>query len=909
MALFGMVSCHWIFICQITFIPGLFFTFTPKSNTCLMRKQNLKILLTTILLLASCYGFAQFTDDFTDGDFSQNPTWTGDTHLFIIENLKLRLNSSSGNDSTVLVTPSAVMNNTEWNFWIRLAFSPTNNNHPKIYLVSTGADLRGALNGYYIQIGKDGTANKRIYFFRQDGLVRTEILAGTDNLASNTNNHLRIKILRDVNGNWEMYADALGGESYTLQGSVTDATHTSTAWFGVLCKYTSTNARNLYLDDFYVGDIRVDTIPPEIEQVNALSSTELEVIFSEKPEQTSVTNIANYIVSKGIGNPWTVLPDAMNPARMLLYFSSALTNGEYYTLSVQAILDLAGNIMLPAEKDFAYFKANRYDIVINEIMADPTPEVALPAHEFIELFNTTHFPVNLAGWKLLYGNAFRDLPGVAIEPNGFLILGTDAAVQALAQYGAAASILGLSSTALTNSGAILALYNNDGTVMHSVTYSDTWYQNTAKKEGGWTLEAIDPFNPCGEASNWTASKDLRGGTPGTVNSVRADNPDQVAPWLVKAVISGDSALVVTFSEKMQAGGIVSLSSYSVNHGIGNPLSATTNEPVYDIVTLHFGTIFNDQIIYDLTITGTLRDCAGNEVVPGSVIRFAIPINPEPNDIVINEILFNPPAGGTEYVEIYNRSQKVIDLKNVRLSSQDTILNQLTSMQDIAPSGFLIFPEDYFVLTTDPDLVKVYYMTPNPRGFIRMNSVPQFSNTSGIAVLCDPNGSILDRLVYEESMHFPLLNTFKGVALERIDYSRPSDDRTNWHSAASTVGYGTPAYRNSQFMAIIGETEPFTLSPDIFSPDGDGHNDVLSITYSFPETGYVANISIYDVSGRLIRDLVQNQLLGTNGSYTWNGITNNNEKASIGYYLVYIEVFDLNGKIRQYKKTTVLGGRL
>ena len=261
------------------------------------------------------------------------------------------------------------------------------------------------------------------------------------------------------------------------------------------------------------------------------------------------------------------------------------------------------------------------------------------------------------------------------------------------------------------------------------------------------------------------------------------------------------------------------------------------------------------------------------------------------------------------MEIYNRSNKIIDLKKLRLASQDTILNQLTSVKEIAPSGFLIFPEEYIVLTTKTDLVTKFFYTPNPRGFINMPSIPQFSNTSGIAVLCDPNENIIDRLVYHENMHFPLLSTFKGVALERIDYSRPSDDRTNWHSAASTAGYGTPAYKNSQFMAIIEEDEPFSLSPEIFSPDGDGYNDVLNISYSLKEPGYVATINIYDMSGRLIRRLIQNQLLGTYGAYTWDGITDNNEKASIGYYLIYIELFDLNGKIKHYKKTTVLGGRL
>jgi hypothetical protein len=201
------------------------------------------------------------------------------------------------------------------------------------------------------------------------------------------------------------------------------------------------------------------------------------------------------------------------------------------------------------------------------------------------------------------------------------------------------------------------------------------------------------------------------------------------------------------------------------------------------------------------------------------------------------------------------------------------------------------------------------MTTNPDGFINMASVPSFANTSGIVVLSDPNEVILDRLIYHEDMHFPLLNTVRGVSLERIDFNRPASDPTNWHSASSSAGYGTPGYRNSQFMAVTAGDDPFTLSPEIFSPDNDGHNDVLNISYNFSEPGHVATIMVYDASGRLIRRLVQNQLLGSSGAFTWNGITDRNEKAPIGYYLVLIEVFDLNGNIKQYKKTAVLGGRL
>ena len=44
--------------------------------------------------------------------------------------------------------------------------------------------------------------------------------------------------------------------------------------------------------------------------------------------------------------------------------------------------------------------ANRYDVVITEIMADPSPVVSLPNAEFIEIKNVSTNSFNLNGWRL-----------------------------------------------------------------------------------------------------------------------------------------------------------------------------------------------------------------------------------------------------------------------------------------------------------------------------------------------------------------------------------------------------------------------------------------------------------------------------------------------------------------------------
>jgi hypothetical protein len=153
-----------------------------------------------------------------------------------------------------------------------------------------------------------------------------------------------------------------------------------------------------------------------------------------------------------------------------------------------------------------------------------------------------------------------------------------------------------------------------------------------------------------------------------------------------------------------------------------------------------------------------------------------------------------------------------------------------------------------------------------------------------------------------------LISIKGISLERISFDRATEDPSNWHSASHNAGYGTPAYKNSQYAEFTFEDSPFTITPEIFSPDNDGYNDVLGILYKFDEPGYHVEITIYDSKGRLVKKLVKKEVTGIEGTFLWNGINENNEKAGIGIYIIYSEVKDLQGKIKKYKNTAVLGGK-
>ena len=544
---------------------------------------------------------------------------------------------------------------------------------------------------------------------------------------------------------------------------------------------------------------------------------------------------------------------------------------------------MAGNVSGTITADFSWFTPASFDIQINEIMADPSPTVGLPDFEYLELFNRTEAPVNLLGWKLIIGTTEKVFENVILEPGGFLIIADDEASGSFSGYG---GFYGFSSFALTNAGQLLVLKNTEDAVISTVRYSDEWYGDPVKIEGGWSLEQIDPENPCGGASNWKASENPSGGTPGSQNAVFGTNPDEIPPALSRVIIPSEGQLQLFFTEPMDSTGLSNPQAYLIDHDFGNPVSARAVAPDYSSVLLLLPAPLQAGIVYSVSITGDFTDCAGNPADKNPSVEFGLTEAALSGDVVINEVLFNPKddfVTGVDFVEIYNRSTKIINLGDLVLATEDDLTGEIASVKNISAEGFLLFPDEYLVLSINPDIVKQQYFTTNPDGFLKMESLPSYNNDTGVVILATKGLEIIDRFAYGEALHFPLLNSFDGVSLERINFNRPSEDLTNWHSAAEDVGFATPGYKNSQFGEIAEAVDPISLQPEVFSPDNDGTDDFLNISYQFDAPGNMGTITVFDARGRIIRKLVNNQLLGTEGVFTWDGIGDNNQKAPIGMY--------------------------
>ena len=301
---------------------------------------------------------------------------------------------------------------------------------------------------------------------------------------------------------------------------------------------------------------------------------------------------------------------------------------------------------------------NRYAIVITEIMSDPTPQVGLPNFEWIEIRNTTASPINLQNWRVGDGSGISGaLPIFLLQPDSSAIICGNTAAATMQQYGRTFGVTSFPS--LDNDGEFIFIRNNAGVTIHAIEYSKAWFNNAVKSDGGWTLEMMDTKNPCSGSTNWKASTDARGGTPGIKNSVDGINKDQTAPALLRAFAIDNSTLLLSFDEPLDSLSGATASNYVVSDGIGVPVSAISISPLFNTVQLTFATVLQPNKVYTIT-ANNVTDCGGNTIAAFKTTKVGLSSQADSLDVIINEILFNPKADGTDYVEIYNRSNEIIN---------------------------------------------------------------------------------------------------------------------------------------------------------------------------------------------------------------------------------------------------------
>lgn len=865
-----------------------------------------QLIITGFFFLFITKGYSQFTDNFADGDFTSNPAWAGNTADWVVNpSLQLQSNNTVANSTFYLSTASTMATTAQWEFYTQITFNPSSANYIDVYVTASASDISlNTTTGYFVRIGN---TDDEISLYRKDaGGAIVKIIDGVNGVLNTSNNVMKIKVFRNAANQWNLSRDLSGtGNSYFNEGVVTDATYLTSAYFGILVKQsTASFFQRHFFDDIEVKAYVPDVTPPTIISSTAISSTAVDVLFNEPVELASSQLTSNYMANNGIGMPVSAVRDNVNSALVHLVFASAFANGTIYQLTVNAVTDLSGNAISNGTSNFSFYTPKLYDIVIDEIMADPSPPVALPNNEWIELKNTTAFPINLLGWRIgdITGQS-GTMPAFVLQPDSFVIVCTGSAVAAMMAYGNVIAVTSFPS--LDNGGDQLSLFDASGAIIHSVSYTDKWFQNELKKDGGWTLEMIDTKNPCNGFSNWIASNDAKGGTPGQKNSVDGVNADNTSPRLLRAYATDSVHVVLVFDEPVDVVKAALAANYNISDGVGTPQTANAITPGFSKVALQLNVPLVRNKVYTVTASA-ITDCVGNAIGTNNTVKLGLASATDSFDVVINEILFNPIPTGVDYVELYNRTSKVIDLKNLYIANRNTA-GAVSSITQLSAETNLLYPQDFIVVTSDASVVKRDFITMNPDAFVEV-SMPSYNDDKSNVVILNEQGKITDELLYSDKWHFKLIDNKEGVALERIDYDAATQNQDNWHSAASSVGYGTPTYKNSQYRIDMQVQGDIAVSPEIVSPDNDGMDDFATIDYNFPSPGYVANITIFDANGRVVRYLQRNALCGTKGSFRWDGLGEKFQKLAVGIYIIYTEVFNLDGKKKQFKNTIVLARR-
>jgi Lamin Tail Domain len=545
---------------------------------------------------------------------------------------------------------------------------------------------------------------------------------------------------------------------------------------------------------------------------------------------------------------------------------------------------------------------NRFDVVITEIMADPSPVVGLVNFEFIELKNISVRAINLNNWGIGDGTGVAIIgSNFILQPDSQVIICGNAAAALFRAFGTTVGISNFPS--LDNEGETIFLRSKEGILIHAVDYNKTWYQSAIKNEGGWSLEMQDTHLACVGGDNWRASVDPKGGTPGRKNSIDGLSKDEQPPVLRYAYAIDSITVIAIFNEPLDSTKAANASYFSMNEGIGKCSQASPIGPLFNKVQLSFSKAIQKNKIYQLEVLN-VSDCIGNSIGAFNKTKAGWASVPDSMDVVINEILFNPSPDLGDYLELYNRSNKIIDLRDCYITNRNSN-GTVGQIKQLSSATRLLFPGDYMVVTEDADMIQRHYLAKNPDAFAILSALPSYPNEKGTVLLLNFKGGILDELNYDEHWHFKLLNNTEGISLERINYNSTTQNPGNWHSAAANVNYGTPTYQNSQFTASEQLKGAVSISPLVFSPDNDGRDDVATLNYEFTEPGNVCNTIIFDANGRPVKNLVRNAVCGIKGYFRWDGLDEKNQPLPIGVYIVFTEIFNLKGKTKRFKNAITL----
>jgi hypothetical protein len=817
---------------------------------------------------------AQIEDEFSDGNFTFNPNWIGTDTKFKINTSYQLTTSSNKADTAHLATPHLMttLDEQEWHCWMKLSFSPSSNNFARYYLTASHENLSKNPTGFYLQFGEAGSGDA-IRLFKQENGISKELCNGTIGAIA-SNFIAKIKVTRDQEGFWRIFSNYDGSENYFQEAMVMDSTNLLGKYTGIYCQYTISNATKFYFDNFYAGPRVVDKLVPEISSCELLNTNTLKIKFNEQIDSTALEVNTSILVKNSIFNVIQIKRDSLNTS-LLVSLDPSLKNGITYNFLISGVKDLSGNKMLEQSCSSQLLISEIPqigDLIFSEIMSSPSPVVGLPEIEYVEIYNVSDKYFQLENWKISDGTTSGKLVSGWILPKEYKVI---CAMSAVPFINGAIGATGF--PALNNTGDALSLIDKTGKLIDFVHYNETWYMDEVKSKGGYSLERILLTHPCSDASNWSASKNTEGGTPGEINSVFSSIQIKKELKFNQLYTPNDSTLFIAFNQGMN------LKSVQDAKTIFNPSVPFKNfEFEDDTLKYHFSEKINPSKAYSIKLSSIATCWLDTMEISG---EFGLTEPLLKGDLLINELLVDPYSEGADFIELKNNSSKWIQLKGVSIANY--LKGNIGTIKKITDS-YILKPNDLVFISSSVKSQEIHYQSIDLTKGIQMD-LPAYANDSGTVLIHSIGDELIDKVSYSKSWHFELLNTTEGKSLERITNEGNSSDAKNWCTAAQSIGFASPGLENSHRILKSSKNNPFSFTKSIISPNNDGNDDLLILNYELDEIESILNVTIFDIQGNLVLEWIKNEYAATQGVFVWDGINKYIEKTSIGPFVAYIEI--------------------
>ncbi len=849
-----------------------------------------------ILCLCALYVFpcalsAQqvWEEHFSTTHFLTYPNWWGMREKFVVtdQSRLLLADPSPAASNTAMVFSKQTVNwsgPVTWELDLVFPFDPSSANHVILGLSTDLPAISGFPEGIYLQVGGQTGADFLELFEWQHDAKRIICQMPIPWTAPS---ELPFQLRVDYQaGYWVLKACSATGVCDEVAAADYPVTMGQKDYFLLHCRYSPSRNRAISFDHIRIEGLIPDVEAPRLHEVLLADSLRLDLIFSEPvlpaqawlyPDSTTAFPLS--------------CPD-LQPHRCQLLPSEPLRFDTAYRLVLPQIADGTGNAL---RMDTLLYFARPYiatpgDLVFTEIMADPDPSRGLPQAEYLEVFNRRSYPLRLKGWQLQVNQRQLDLPDELIPPQSYRLLYPDHATGKFE----AAPYPGIPNfPAIPNNGAYLAL-RYQSVVIDALEYAPEWYRGVPAK--GVSLEKKDLDKPGNCPENWAASTGITGGSPARANPQTGYTPADSLFYIEMVYPTDACCLEVRFSQ--QPGEPV-----SDFFQIDPPLDVYAMEvsAAQKSARLYLSADLSPQTPYLLQVPHSWVNCIGAPLRQEETYPFGKTYSPQTGELLFHEILFDPKPGCPTFVELYNPSNRFLDLSGLLLRSYDP--SSATYRYSTLPPHLMLAPDSVLVISAHTPLLQSCTPATLPYNSIS-GTLPGLSGTKGSLSLWSGE-QFIDSIAYDADWHHPFLTDTRGVSLEKIRPELPGVAPQHWQSAPSQWGYATPGFRPL--------VRPLTLPPSStrgsgilrISPDGDGVDDFLYLPIEARAPGSLYDAAIFSWDGTLIRELVQSASASVATYLRWDGDDQNGQLLPRGLYLLRIAYFDPGGSYELVKKTCLL----